>query len=187
MSIFFPFLFLVSLITMIVFFIKSYKQKKAEEDNSKSKKMAFIFLGCFTLFFILTGITALNTKKDDKAKLKKDFNKSLGDTSPTWCKSVINDTTGNWRELIVYSSKSIDKDLAVAYSNAYFESDQEVHIIVNLYLKTTTVINKYGNTLFVTCHEYQDKEEHDAKKLAGGMVLGEFMINLDTGETEKLV
>ena len=77
--------------------------------------------------------------------------------------------------------------MAVAYSNAYFESDQEVHIIVNLYLKTTTVINKYGNTLFVTCHEYRDKEEHDAKKLAGGMVLGEFMINLDTGETEKLV
>lgn len=184
MSIFFSFLFLVSLITMIVFFVKSGKQKKIGEDNSKPKKMALISLGCFILFL---GITALNTKKDNKAKLRKDFNKSLGDTRPTWRKNVINDTTGNWRELIVYSSKSIDKDLAVSYSNAYFESDQEVHIIVNLYLKTTTVINKHDNILFVRCHEYQDKEEHDAKKLAGGIVLGEFMINLDTGETEKLV
>ena len=118
----------------------------------------------------------------DKTALREAFNHSLGETSPTWYESVRNDTTGNWRELVVYSGKSIDKDLAIAYANAYFESDQEVHFIVNLYLRSTTTINKYGNLLYVTCHEYQDKEEHDAKELGGGMVLDEFAVDLDTGE-----
>lgn len=220
MSSLFAFLLLVALVVMIVFFVKSGKQKKAGEDNSKTKKIAFISLGCFILFFILTGVTAPDTstnedssvaqessnadekfsdnddskkdeskeetaateEKDDKSKLREDFNKSLGETTPTWYESVRNDKTGNWRELVVYSDKSIDKDLAIAYANAYFESDQEVHFIVNLYLKTTTTINKYGNMLSVTCHEYKDKEEHDAVELGAGTVLNEFTVNMDTGE-----
>ena len=219
MSTLFAFLLLVALVAMIVFFVKSGKQKKAGEDNSKTKKMAFISLGCFILFFVLTGVTAPDTStnedssvaqessdnkeiadneeskkndskeetaatenKDDKSTLREDFNKSLGETTPTWYESVRNDKTGNWRELVVYSDKSIDKDLAIAYANAYFESDQEVHFIVNLYLKTTTTINKYGNMLSVTCHEYKDKEEHDAVELGAGTVLNEFTVNMDTGE-----
>lgn len=158
MSTLFALLFLVALVAMIVFFIKAGKQKKAGEDNSKTKKMAFISLGCFIVFFILTGVTAPDTstnedssvaqessnadkkntdndeskkdeskeetaakeekddkskketaakeEKNDKSKLREDFNKSLGETTPTWYESVRNDNTGNWRELVVYSSKS---------------------------------------------------------------------------------
>lgn len=65
-----------------------------------------------------TATEAKDTKNDDKSKLREAFNASLGDTAPTWYESVRNDVTGNWRELVVYSSKSMDKDLAIAYANA---------------------------------------------------------------------
>lgn len=121
-------------------------------------------------------------KSDDKEALREAFNSSLGDNKPLWYDSVRNDVTGNWRELVIYSDKAIDKDLAIEYCKAYFESDDEVHFIVNLYLKTTTQLNKYGDTLSVTCKEYKDKEEHDAKELGSGDVLDSFVVNIDTGE-----
>lgn len=114
--------------------------------------------------------------------LREAFNSSLGETKPTWYSSVRNDSTGNWRELVVYSDKAIDEQLAIEYCNAYVESDSEVHFIVNLYLKTTTRISKMGNLIFVTVHEYVDGEEHDAKILPGGDVLDDFCVDIETGK-----
>ncbi len=125
------------------------------------------------------------TEEDDEnreKKLREEFNSSLGNSNPLWHKNIIHDVTGNWRGLVINSDKSIDKDLAIDYCNAYFESDSEVHFITNLYLKTTTRLNKYGNILSVTCLEYQDGEENDAKKLGGGMVLDSFVVDLETGK-----
>lgn len=113
---------------------------------------------------------------------KEEFDAELGEVKPTWYSSVRNDKTGNWRMLVVYTTKQMDGPLTKDYCNAYWGEDSEVHFIVNLYLKTTTVINKFGDLASVTIHEYKDGEEHDAKELAGGMVYKEFTVNLATGE-----
>ena len=47
-------------------------------------------------------------------------------------------------------------------------------------------IHLYGNAISVTIHEYVKKEEHDANKLFGGMVLGEYIIYMDNGDIEKI-
>lgn len=123
--------------------------------------------------------------KDERQTEKDDFNNSLGDTTPTFYKKVRNDTTENWRMLVCYSSENM-KDHIVDYYNAYAESDNEVHFIVNLYLKTTTVINNFGGELYVDVHEYVDKEEHDAKILGGGMLLESYTVNLSSGKISEI-
>ena len=123
--------------------------------------------------------------KDERQTAKDDFNNSLGDTTPTFYKEVRNDTTGNWRLLVCYSSENM-KDHIVDYYNAYAEADNEVHFIVNLYLKTTTVINNFSGELFVDVHEYIDKEETDAKVLGGGMLLESYTVNLSSGKVTEL-
>lgn len=234
MSGLFAFLFLVAIVATVVFFIKSGRDKKKGDDNTKNKRLAFISLALVLVFFILTGVTAPKTESDDNntqvqkdesvattteqdsnevakseveektddsieteevssddssteettstEELREAFNSSLGETKPTWYSSVRNDSTGNWRELVIYSDKAIDEQLAIDYCNAYVESDSEVHFIVNLYLKTTTRISKMGNLIFVTVHEYVDGEEHDAKILPGGDVLDDFCVDIETGK-----
>ena len=194
----FGFLVIVTFVTAIVFLSKSEKQKKNGEEYSKNKKKGLISLGCLVICIVIIGITpdknssedndetneasTVTSEESNNADLKKSFNDSLGDTEPTWYESVRNDNTGNWRELVVYSNSSIDKDLAIAYSKGYIKSDDEIHFIVNLKLRTTTRIKKVGNTLSVSCHEYRDNEEHDANELCGGMELEQFNVDIETGE-----
>ncbi len=194
----FGFLVIVTFVTAIVFLSKSEKQKKNGEDFSKNKKKGLISLGCFVLSIVLIAVTMDDTENEDNIEpgeanaavsedsnqedLKKAFNEMIGETNPTWYESVRNDNTGNWRELVVYSNSSIDKDLAIAYAKGYIKSDDEIHFIVNLKLRTTTRIKKVGNILSVSCHEYRDNEEHDANELCGGMELEQFNVDIETGE-----
>ena len=98
---------------------------------------------------------------------------------------VRNDVTGNWR--ISTIADNIDMvDYAIEYYNKYFESDDEIHAIVNFNYNTTTKISVIGNLLDVSVYEYVDKEEHDAKLLFSGMLLKEYHINKDTGEIEEI-
>ena len=106
----------------------------------------------------------------------------MGDAKPIWYESVRNDVTGNWRELVIYSNKAMDKDLVIDYANAYISSEKEIHFVINLFLRTTTRISKVGNWVGVTVLEYTDGEEHDAKQMAGGDVLDSFTVDLETGE-----
>lgn len=78
------------------------------------------------------------------------------------------------------------QDCAVDYYKAYFDSDNEVHFVVNFALNTTCVIGKYNNHLDVTVHEYADGEEHDAKELGGGDILGQYWVDIETGEITTL-
>ena len=131
--------------------------------------------------------TLPETEAESLAHITREkFNSELGEVEPTWYKSVRNDKTGNWRMLVVYTNKVMDGPLTIDYCDAYWEDESEVHFIVNLYLKTTTVIHKYGDVAYVTIHEYQDGEEHDAIKLAGGMVYSEFSVNLTTRDVEEI-
>ena len=58
---------------------------------------------------------------------------------------------------------------------------------MNFTLNTTTSISVLVNgTLRVAIHEYVDGEEHDAKELFNGMLLGEYYINIESGQIEKI-
>lgn len=120
-----------------------------------------------------------------RKEAQETFKKLMGDSSVIFYKNVHNDVTENWRLLVCYSSENI-VDHVVDYYNAYAESEEEVHFVVNLYLKTTTVINNFGGTLYVDVHEYVDKEEHDAKALGGGMLLKSYMVDLSSGDIEEI-
>lgn len=100
-------------------------------------------------------------------------------------KTYRNDITGNWRLARIAEDINIE-EYAVDYYNNYFESDNEVHIIINFSLNTTTNITVMGNLLDVTIMEYVDKEEHDASLACSGALLKEYHVNIDTGEIEEI-
>ncbi len=100
-------------------------------------------------------------------------------------KTYPKDTTGNWRLSRIAENIHIE-EYALDYYNNYFESDNEIHIIVNFALNTTTRITVIGNILDVSIMEYVDKEELDASLACSGMPLDEYHINIDTGEIEKV-
>ncbi len=105
----------------------------------------------------------------------------------TVSKKVRNDVTGNWRMTKIADIKYADfQDYAVDYYNKYFENDNEVHAVINFATNTTTCIKNLDGALYVTIHEYVDKEEHDANKLFSGMILNDYMIYGDTGEITSL-
>lgn len=107
------------------------------------------------------------------------------DFNVSFSKSYRNDVTGNWRLANIAEQIDIEK-YALQYYQNYFESDQEVHIIINFTLKTTTRITVIGNMLDVSIMEYVDKEEHDAKVACSGELLKEYFVNIDTGEIEEI-
>ena len=98
---------------------------------------------------------------------------------------VRNDVTGNWRIALIAENIDI-KDIALDYYNNYFESDDEIHAIVNFTTKTTTKISSFGDLLDVTVHEYVEDEEHSAKQLFGGEVLKEYLIDKESGEITRI-
>jgi len=105
--------------------------------------------------------------------------------STTFYENVRNDVTGKWRVLVFYSSENI-VDHAVEYYNAYYSSDDEIHMVVNLGLKTTSALSVSNGIMYLDVHEYIDGEEHDAKVLGGGDLLKSYTIDLNTGEIEDL-
>ncbi len=100
-------------------------------------------------------------------------------------KTYRNDTTGNWRLARIAENINIE-EYAVDYYNNYFESDSEIHIIINFTLNTTTRITVMGNLLDVSIMDYVDKEEHDVALACSGTLLKEYHVNIDTGEIEEI-
>ena len=98
---------------------------------------------------------------------------------------VRNDTTGNWRLARLAANVQIEK-YALSYYKKYFTNDSEIHGIVNFITNTTTRLSCSSDILFITIHEYVDKEEHDAKVLFGGDVLKEYWIYTDNGDIELI-
>lgn len=96
-----------------------------------------------------------------------------------------NDVTGRWR-ISTIAEPILIEEYALSYYENYFSDDNEVHVIVNFTYNTSTTITCLGSMLDVTIHEYVDKEEHDAKKMSSGMVLGEYYIYLDNGDIEQI-
>lgn len=100
--------------------------------------------------------------------------------------SVRDDVTGNWR-LATITVYEPTENYAADYYKEYFQSDDEIHAVINFTLGTTsriTVLNP--GTLAVTVYEHVDGEEHSAKDLFTGEKLGQFWVDTDTGEIEEI-
>lgn len=120
----------------------------------------------------------------DEVDYKEKFMEEMGDTGVSGPDNVYQDVTGKWRITLIYS----DRDFipyAADYYHGFFESDDEIHAVINLYLKTTTKITVSGVNLQAVVYEYVDGEEHDAKTLFSGMPYCGYIINKVTGEYER--
>ena len=102
----------------------------------------------------------------------------------TYYTKVHNDKTGNWRLAVIYDGADLNSYAADFYK-FFVTDDSEVFGIVNLGLKTSTLISPaMGDWLDISVMEYQDGEEHDANKLYSGMELQHYWLNMKTGETD---
>ena len=125
--------------------------------------------------------TETSDVKDSSAKDKLKESEGL-----VWFGDVRNDVTGKWR-LSEYASSDTQETFAVDYYKAFFESDDEIHAVINMTNKTTACVKLITeDTLEVTIYEYVDGEEHDAKKLFGGMLLKRYFVTISTGEIEEI-
>ena len=120
---------------------------------------------------------------DDKSVLQ---DRLKDDMSLVWFGDVRNDATGNWR-YSMYSESDSQETFALEYYKAFFESDDEIHAVINTTNKTTAKISVVGTKLDVTIHEYLEDEEHDANKLFGGDVLKQYLVSIDDGSVEDVV
>lgn len=120
---------------------------------------------------------------DDKEALKaaiKDKERLV------WHGDVRNDVTGNWR-LATFASSNPLQTFALEYYKAFFESNDEIHAVINKNEKVTGKISLLTSDLIdVTIHEYIDKEENDAKMLFNGNVLKEYWITISDGSIEEI-
>ncbi len=154
--------------------------KESSGKQSKPKKKGGCLTSCLVLFVVLILFFALIPSGD-----KKEDNKNPLGFDVDFSSSYRNDVTGRWRLARIAENKPIEEYVLDYYHN-YFESDDEVHIIINFTLNTTNRILVFGNLLDVATMEYVDKEEHDAKIACSGMLLSEYHVNIDTGEIEKI-
>ena len=99
---------------------------------------------------------------------------------------VQNDITGKWR-YSGYTSTVAQENLALDYYKAFFESDDEIHALINYAAGNTariTVLDE--NTLDVTILEHIEGEEHNADTLFNGRVLVKYWVYKDTGKVTEI-
>lgn len=101
-------------------------------------------------------------------------------------KNIKDDSTGRWR-VASTASRTPTMEYVYDYYKNCFESDDEVHFIINFTLGTTTRINNSGGILSVRTTEHVEKEELSAKTLGSGYPLtDEILIYSSTGEVVDL-
>lgn len=193
-------IFLISLISTIVFVVRSIlsgKRKDKAEQRSRLKLTGITFVVCI-ISFIAFGITAdpvaeTNSNQSgesvtwDDVKEKdnivgvsdKDFSKLKKMKSG----KVRDDVTGKWRMLVMSGNEDVLEYL-ISYEKRNMKED-EVHFIINFTNQTTTVINNSNGLLGVDVKEYVSKEEHSAKTIGSGMLLKSYIIYPD-GDIEEI-
>ncbi len=155
-----------------------------------------IILGTLS-FILLLGITACtssNTRTiDNTTEVTTEATTGLAQEIPdnllgfdlTFYDSYPNDTSEKWRLAMIAENIDI-QTYALEYYKNYFKSDDEIHIIINETLHTTTKIFIWQNMLDVTITEYVDKEEQDATIACSGELIAEYHVNIGTGEITKI-
>ena len=167
------------------------------------KNLSIIILATLTLALVACGATSSESSDSVESEVEADtesvaddsienqdalqeaFKDAIGGSGLTFYSTVPNDATGKWRCAVIYTGEDMVEH-ALDYYKAYFTSDDEIHFICNLGLKTTTSIKVIFDSLQVDVHEYVDKEEHDANLLNSGSLLKSYMINIESGEVEEL-
>ena len=96
---------------------------------------------------------------------------------------VKNDVTGNWRWAKV-STDLEPLDYAIYYYKTYFNSNNEIHAIINSYSNTTIRVRYLSglDMLDIGILNHIENEENDAKVLFSGDLIEQYQINLTTGE-----
>lgn len=126
------------------------------------------------------------TRKPRKKAIGKS-DKDISDTDNNFTvHEMREDVTGNFRKVEIADSSFVPQEYALSYYNNCFESDKEVHYIVNFSTMTTTCITCVLDTLDITTTEYVDREQFSAKDIGGGLVLERYTVYLDNGDIKKL-
>lgn len=108
------------------------------------------------------------------------------DINITFSESVQNDTTSNYRLARVTTTKKI-QEYALEYHNSYFQSDHEIHTIVNSTRNTTNKLTKITpGTLDVFVYDYVDNEELDANTLFTGTPIAHYEINISSADITEI-
>lgn len=110
---------------------------------------------------------------------------SMEGISVVFYDSVVNDVTGRWRLALVSDGLDMEK-YAVSYYQTYFESDAEIHFVVDFTRNTTTKITYVLGSLSVDVYDHADGEEHDAKVMPSGTKLASYLVDVATGEIEEV-
>ncbi len=170
--------------------MKSKKEKSSIKKPFYKKWWFWVIIVIVVLSAISGSDSTTDNKDTSKESQQTELTQSTEETKNTesaidsidfTVSDVRNDVTGNWRKALIAKNIKME-DYALDYYKKYFKSDDEIHAIINFNYKTTTKISVMGNLLGVTVYEYVDKEEHDAKRLFGGMLLKEYHVNMDNGE-----
>lgn len=147
--------------------------EKAETEAPTVKATEVVTQPATTEAETTEAVTEASGEKDQLKAALKDAGIDI-----TYQNSYRNDKTGNWRLSRVACSKPT-ADYAMDYYKAYFNNDDEIHVVVNFTLKTTTCIKKMANMLFVDTFEYVDKEEHDAAVALSGTLLDPQILDIE--------
>lgn len=98
-----------------------------------------------------------------------------------YCGKVRNDVTGNWR-LSKANTDLTSSEYVLFYYKNYFESDNEIHAIINYTDNTTILIKSSFGMLDVTVFSHVKGEENDAKILFSGNLMEKYHVNISSGE-----
>lgn len=126
-------------------------------------------------------------RDEAESELTEEPPKTVNGVEIDFTRDIPNDVTGNWRLACVATEKEI-QEYALDYYSTYFQSDDEIHAIVNFTLNTTNGLSKINSdTLEVAVYDYVDNEEHDANILFSGTQLADYEINTSTGEITQIM
>lgn len=162
----------------------------------KAKKVLILVSTLLLITFALMGCGGASEEKSEE-EVKLDLSiaeregaigkstKEFTELTKAKPNNVRNDVTKKWRKITIEKSTNITEYL-LSYSNLHITDDTTVHIIFNFSTNTTTMINDFGSYLDVRIYEYAEKEEHNAKKIPGGMLLSGYAIYKDNGDIVKL-
>lgn len=119
--------------------------------------------------------------------IKNDGVYDLNGISVTFTTTIPNDVTGYWR-LATLSTDKDPTEYILNYYDSFFQSDRELHAIINYYTNTTTCIGILtSDSLNAKVYQYINGEEFDAAELFSGTLLKEYSINIHTGEAEETI
>jgi len=96
--------------------------------------------------------------------------------------SDVRDSDG-WKKVVTSKKFDVEED-TIDFYEEYMENG-DIYYIISFATNTTTVIRDTGTHLYISVHEYEDKEEHDAKTIGSGMLLAEYNVSYD-GEIDKI-